>query len=407
MEKNLSLFGKITEEKTEIVNLEKEKTLFITLDDERRDLKIEEIFDVSKYNKIKAVTYSVDESFLNNYFSGFSEVELIIGIPDSKVQARGYNAVKNILNFNNQISKEEQINFFEKLSRKNQNHIMERKWKLKVPFKVSIHEKFYLLEGENEETRLIVGSANLSNQAFSDKSNQFENIMIFDNSKIFSDYSKHFDSLSSSCIDFITSALIGKAKENLKIISKNSSTSEKEEAIAIIFDTESRGKLETELFTEHLEKVSEYFQELDPEELANKKNIMKELKENYLEQVEKELKDIKEEEKTYEITEVMLNKQASVPKNLIVKPETFVKRLQKINISIAPKLKEGVTERKRVILKENDMGNNNSGLYLIEEENVENKRAIHFGQKATNEEIKEGIKNIEKLIENYRKYVPN
>lgn len=114
MEKNLSLFGKITEEKREIVNLEKEKTLFITLDDERRDLKIEEIFDVSKYNKIKAVTYSVDESFLNNYFSGFSEVELIIGIPDSKVQARGYNAVKNILNFNNQISKEEQINFFEK-----------------------------------------------------------------------------------------------------------------------------------------------------------------------------------------------------------------------------------------------------------------------------------------------------
>ena len=56
MEKNLSLFGKITEEKREIVNLEKEKTLFITLDDERRDLKIEEIFDVSKYNKIKAVT---------------------------------------------------------------------------------------------------------------------------------------------------------------------------------------------------------------------------------------------------------------------------------------------------------------------------------------------------------------
>ena len=56
MEKNLSLFGKITEEKTEIVNLEKEKTLFITLNGERRDLKIEEIFDVSKYNKIKAVT---------------------------------------------------------------------------------------------------------------------------------------------------------------------------------------------------------------------------------------------------------------------------------------------------------------------------------------------------------------
>lgn len=407
MEKNLSLFGKITEEKTEIVNLEKEKTLFITLNGERRDLKIEEIFDVSKYNKIKAVTYSVDESFINNYFSGFSEVELIIGIPDSKVQARGYNAIKNILNFNNQISKEEQMNFFEKLSRKNQNHIMERKWKLKVPFKVSIHSKFYLLEGKNEETRLIVGSANLSNQAFSEKSNQFENIMIFDNSEIFSEYSRHFDILSSSCIDFITSALIGKAKENLKIISKNSSTSEKEEAIAIIFDTESRGKLETELFTEHLEKVSEYFQELDPEELANKKNIMKELKENYLEQVEKELKDIKEEEKIYEITEVMLNKQASVAKNLIVKPETFVKRLQKISISIAPKLKEGVMERKRVILKENDMGNNNSGLYLIEKENVENKRAVHFGQKATNEEIKEGIKNIEKLIENYRKYVPN
>ena len=77
--------------------------------------------------------------------------------------------------------------FFENLSRKNQENIVDEKWKLRVPISSTIHSKFYLLKNDME-TRLIFGSANLSFQAFSNKRNQFENIVIFDNSPLFTHF---------------------------------------------------------------------------------------------------------------------------------------------------------------------------------------------------------------------------
>lgn len=43
------------------------------------------------------------------------------------------------------------------------------------------------------ETRLIVGSANLSHQAFDKRRNQFEDILIFDHSNLYQEFRKHFE----------------------------------------------------------------------------------------------------------------------------------------------------------------------------------------------------------------------
>ena len=77
---------------------EKEKvknTLFTILNGKRVDLKIEEIFDSNRFYEIKAVTFSAEESFLNKYLTLFKSVDLIIGIQDTDVQARGLKALKN------------------------------------------------------------------------------------------------------------------------------------------------------------------------------------------------------------------------------------------------------------------------------------------------------------------------
>ena len=109
---------------------EKEKvknTLFTILNGKRVDLKIEEIFDSNRFYEIKAVTFSAEESFLNKYLTLFKSVDLIIGIQDTDVQARGLKALKNetknLIESQKRIIKKEQIKFFENLSRENKVEI--------------------------------------------------------------------------------------------------------------------------------------------------------------------------------------------------------------------------------------------------------------------------------------------
>lgn len=224
-ETNLSLFENFEPKNNDLLSkkIETEKrkryTLFTILNGEKVNLAIEEIFDSKKYNSIKAVTFSLDSSFTNKYLSGFENVNLIIGIPDADVQKRGLEAFRNIIDANKKMLKREQITFFESLSRENQENVLERKWEIKVPLKSSIHCKFYLLESETEK-RLIIGSANLSNQAFSEKSSQHENIVIFDNDNLmFENYKEYFEFLKEECMDFIPNLFVKKAKK-LKFLMK-------------------------------------------------------------------------------------------------------------------------------------------------------------------------------------------
>ena len=226
---SLTLFEKENIEKTETIKVK--NTLFTILNDERVDLEIEEIFDSNRFYEIKAVTFSADESFLNKYLTPFKSVDLVIGIQDVDVQVRGLKALenetKNLIESQKAIIKKKQIRFFENLSRENQESIVEEKWKLRVPISSTIHSKFYLLKNDSE-TRLIFGSANLSFQAFSNKRNQFENIVIFDNSPLFSQFEEYFNEITLTCTDFITKAIRKKAKSKIKVLDENNDEKKEE-----------------------------------------------------------------------------------------------------------------------------------------------------------------------------------
>ena len=60
------------------------------------------------------------------------------------------------------------IKMFENFSRKVQNRIPDNKYQLMIPSSKTIHTKLYLLENSvTGDNRLIIGSANLLNRAFS------------------------------------------------------------------------------------------------------------------------------------------------------------------------------------------------------------------------------------------------
>lgn len=440
-EENLSLFSNLEEYKVEkqeneeteesvkekensekaVEKMEKEKisTLFTILNGEKVDLTIEEIFDVERFNSIKAVTYSADENFLNKYFSGFENVSLIIGIPDADVQARGAEAFQGILAANKELIKKKQITFFESLARKNQENIIEMKWEIKVPLKSSIHCKFYLLESETEK-RLVLGSANLSNQAFSSRTSQHENIVIFDNDVSMSgNYSEYFEFLKKECMDFITSGFLKKAKKIKVLNEKNATKEELENAIPFTFSVSESDVLVTEVAKDFHEKFAEYFLELPKEETEKEGGLIDQLKniKSQFDTVEKEMEKEKMFEKgSYEVVnDYISSRKATKQESILAKPSKFVERIrEKIKVKTAPKVKEHVSDRERMILRENDITENNSGLYLIEkvtrtDENgndVEVQETRRFGRKATDEEIKEAVEFIFELIESYKEFVP-
>lgn len=423
-ETNLSLFENFEPKNNDLLSKETETekrkryTLFTILNGEKAELAIEEIFDSKKYNSIKAVTFSLDSSFTNKYLSGFENVKLIIGIPDADVQMRGFEAFRNIIDANKKMLKREQVTFFENLSRKNQENVLERKWGIKVPLKSSIHCKFYLLESETEK-RLIIGSANLSNQAFSGKSNQYENIVIFDNDdSMFENYNEYFEFLKKECMDFIPNLFVEKAKKIKILNEKNATDEELEKAVPINFTFSEKEGLMTEIAKDFFEKFSNNFLELNKEETEKEGGIIEQMKsiKSYYDTFEKEMEKEKQFEKgSYEIVnDYISSRKVSKQDNVLTKPLKFAERIkEKIKLKTAPKIKEHVSDREKMILRENDMSDTDSGLYLIQkaiktDENgkeVESQETRSFGRRATDEEIKNSIENLFHLIESYEKYV--
>ena len=175
----------------------------------------------------------------------------------------------------------------------------------------------------------------------------------------------------------------------------------------------------TEVAKDFFEKFSNNFLELDKKETEKEGGIidqMKSIKSRY-DIFEKEMgKEIQFEKGSYEIiNDYISSRKATKQETVLAKPGKFVERIkEKIKLKTAPKIKEHVSDREKIILRENDMSDTSSGLYLIEkvtttDENgkeVEAQKTRCFGRRATDEEIKNSIENLFHLIESYEKYVP-
>lgn len=404
MEKeSLTLFENKNENIEKNENTKAKKTLFTILNGERVDLEIEDIFDSNRFYEIKAVTFSADESFLNKYLTPFKSVDLVIGIQDVDVQIRGLKALenetKNLIENQKAIIKKKQIHFFENLSRENQENIVDEKWKLRVPISSTIHSKFYLLKNDME-TRLIFGSANLSFQAFSNKRNQFENIVIFDNSPLFTQFEEYFNEITLTCTDFITKAIRKKAKSKIKVLDENNDEKQ-EEKFSVRFTQDESAKLQIDVSKD---VIKEFNDTIVKEKDCVALPIIEEIKTIDEKQkiIENEKKEELEIEKfAYELSINTISRQAKKKESMVVTPETFAKKIKpKLEIKIAPKLNQATPERELLFSKDTDRGFGRSGLYIEENGNTK-----PFGQKAGKEEIKNSIESIVKLIENYRKYV--
>ena len=378
-------------------------------------LEIGSIFDSEKYDIFKGVTFSIDQKFAEKHLSNFKETTIVVGIQDSDVQERGLSLeqkqIKQLVDNTKILSSGLPIKMFENFSRSIQDRILEDSYQLRIPLSKTIHTKMYLLKNsESGDTRLIIGSANLSNQAFSNTTPQLELLEIRDNSELFSEYENYFDTeIISETVDFFGNSVRKKAK----------SKAQKEETnVTITFTPKEFGELKVNRISEQFDQIKESVSSGKIEQ-----TVIDELKE------EAKIVDVRSKELKQEFDDVDLavrittaavnvrtgNGKADVKLHENSEVKKRVSNLLRDNL-LAKKVKAEVLPRDLLISRPAIRTDSNSGLSLGIKENetkaedgsvVENFKYHKIGKKLDDEGIKKSVLLIDSIMKNYKEFVPN
>ena len=150
----------------------------------------------SGFDNLKAITYSSGINFVYNLLDMFSNVEVIFGSEDvmsySASEIMAYQS--NLLEKMREKAGKKKQSLLDKIDAGNAHFYVART-------KLS-HEKIYLLSSEDGRKRVIMGSANMSYQAFGGY--QRENICYIEGERAYDWYLSVFDDLKAESTDEIT-----------------------------------------------------------------------------------------------------------------------------------------------------------------------------------------------------------
>ncbi len=155
------------------------------------------------YDKLKAITFSSGINFVYNLFDMFEEVEVIFGC--ESVMSYSF---QEIIAY-----QEKMIDRIRNIESKSKQKIIDRIEDGSIHFYVAnkqlSHEKIYLLEANDGRKRVVMGSANMSYNAFSGM--QRENICCIDGESAYEWYLEKFYDLKENSTDRITKKAIQNA----------------------------------------------------------------------------------------------------------------------------------------------------------------------------------------------------
>ena len=188
MPDSLSLFDEDTQDKV--------KYLYVVKDMQPAEMSIAEIFDSAVYYELLAVTFVASPKFFYKAARAFKKISLILGIQDGNLITSFTNGLEELLN------PKKRAEFWNQLDEEVQANIRNNNYSVKYgQVGTSIHSKIYLMKGMGR-TRLVLGSANLTEMAFSEKK-QFEEVLVFDDSPLFEVYLARFAAILEHTVDYI------------------------------------------------------------------------------------------------------------------------------------------------------------------------------------------------------------
>lgn len=191
-EDQLSMFEDLPDGKA-IIN---ETFLNIVKDGQIVQMSINELFDTTLYEELKAVSFVASPKFFFSTTKNFKNITLIFGIEDGSVADSFATGIAPLLDI------PERVKFFNSLPNDVKENIVTNKFSIRYPKKGNpIHSKIYLLKGEGV-SRVIIGSANFTETAFGNKK-QYEELLVFDNSPLYEIYENRFNDIFTQTVDYI------------------------------------------------------------------------------------------------------------------------------------------------------------------------------------------------------------
>ena len=309
---------------------------------------------------------------LSNFFSRtkeYEKIELLLGIEDN------VNADKFI--FDPKFTSD----FFQSLPDDTIKKIRNKSIRIHYTRPgITIHSKIYIQrDSKTNNMRVMIGSANYSNKAFSNN-NQFEELLVYDsnyNSKITEYYMQRYNYIKENTLDFVPKYLRKKIdKEELKIIT--------------LSDEESM-----EILNEHIHDIQAAV--ILPDELGEGIQRTKKVIAKQEEDVKKELQSIVKSKQIIEIvTKTTKNKTE------FIKSAQFIKKKEQIItkvLSTTKVVKEFKDTRINLVYSEK-----NAHIFLKDEKTD---ILTSYAKESDKETLKKKLMQLEQFIMAYSKYTIN
>lgn len=379
------------------------KTLHIVHDGQvKEEMAIEEIFDSEKYNHFTGVTFSVSPNFMNKYLQGFEQVNIVVGIPEERVQTAVNEAAKNLQAQIRRILDNEATELYQGLSTQIKEKLAKESVNLAVPLAYVIHSKFYLLKNtETGDSRLIMGSANLSDQAFNPNTNQFENIHIFDNTEVTDIYEAYYNErLVPILSDYMPKALLEINKKRIKEL-KNKDEELLDEVI--LLNNTDVNKIKEKGVLQTLEETDEKIAlGLLPGNIIEE---MRNIADNRQEEERERRRQQETEITSFEIVKEAVSKRAKTPKLKGKQAMTnMVKKIVKVKVQVEDN--KGLPERSLIVNAPQQRNLSKqpevTGIFVPSEANKD--RLIPYGRRASDEEITASLKSINRLLKTFEEF---
>lgn len=367
-------------------------------------------------------TFSISPDYISKNMKNFKKIDIIIGIKNDEYQSKMINKINYNENIKNIIDLKS-LDFVNGLDAETQDKLLDKRIKLRSP-SYPIHSKFFILtNNDKSKIRIIIGSANLTNQALNEKIKQFEDILVFDDNKeMYNIFMQRFNELKDYTIDFIPSKIIKEIKDKKKELSKSDinvislNNNKKEEKSDLLINSEQLNNIKNPVFinlnnekkeiiihesiaelNENLEfKINEKF--LPSDTLSHIQSETPEILNNLT-------KEKVEIEKTYKvIKKVIVKSQKKDTPFKLEKNKSNIQKIIKETIQIHSIEMEKEDHLKRFNLKrlDNHMSfNNKEGNILILKEEL----TIPYSKYQNIDCITKSLKNIDIVIRGYERYL--
>ncbi len=334
------------------------------------DLTWRELFNTRVYDTLKCVTYVSSGAFFEKSVSDFDNVTIVIGIEKGDVKRAFDESIRARM-------QGEGEKLFSCLSDSGKGRIIDKS--LNVRYSLSntiIHSKIYLLSnGVTGKTRVIIGSANLTESAFSNNVLQYEDVIVFDDSEYYDIYNSRFEAILEKTADFIPEDTIEKYKTG-QLISVGDFTAEEK--------------------TDNLLKA-----------LA-KENIVPLINEGVLQQVQEaqdqEEKEMTEVRASYEVI-AAVSKKSRKTGGYVIKTPTEIETVKPKIIDLLYKGTKQEFELARFALNYNEADKKQYHIYTAENGGQSERKAEVYDRQASETEIRKSIENLNRFISAYKDFV--